>query len=188
MTFSKQRRFQCVKTALSAQGMSLPEVLVCAGIIAILLQQSLPKLNILEQEESVRVLSDVAAAINLARTDAILNGRRVTLCAPGELPDCSNAWESGLLVKSADQLVHVQHWTSLQGRLSWRAFGNRPVLEFDTSGALLHQNGSFTWCPPSGSPVSPHQLIINGAGRLRLATDSDHDGIRENSQGHPLSC
>lgn len=188
MTLSKQRRVSCVKNSLPTQGMSLPEVLICAGIIAILLQQSLPKLNILEQDESVRVLSDIAGAITLARTDAILNGRQVTLCALGELPGCTNIWESGLLVKSDDQLVHVQRWASLRGQITWRAFGNRSQLEFDTSGALLHQNGSFTWCPPSGSPVSPHQLVINSAGRLRLATDSDHDGIRENSQGHPLSC
>ena len=119
---------------------------------------------------------------------------------------CGSDWSKGTLLLvdtdnngtlSADEPVLARfHWQqtfsgeaiALSGTLQWRAFGNRQRLLLSELGELADQNGSLTWCPPAASAASPHQLVINASGRIRLAADHDGDGWREDSQGAPLRC
>ena len=55
-------------------------------------------------------------------------------------------------------------------------------------GFTRDQNGNFTWCPGNGDVRLARQLIVNAAGRLREALDSDGDGVREGANGRPIGC
>ena len=168
-------------------GLNLLEIMICTVIITIMLQFSLPASQWLLRDESERVISQAAEMIQLARSHAIRSDLAVTLC-PARFEGCGADWNLGIVLVSDGEQVHRQDWTAVHGTVHWRSFGASNRLEFDTTGALLHQNGSLMWCPLQPDAGSPHQLVINGAGRIRLAEDSDGDGWREDGAGNPLDC
>jgi len=91
-------------------------------------------------------------------------------------------------VDTDDQVLRVRSDDLHKGQLEWRAFGRRKYLQFNPLGFLLHQSGNFTYCDNNGDPTLTRQLIVNSAGRVRVAIDSDGDKIREGSNGKPIRC
>jgi len=189
---------QPVGTCKYQQGLNLLEAIFALAIISILLQLALPVFGIAEKEESSRVLGELADFLEMARSSAISGHHTVTICPSLDGRRCSNNWQTGAIAfldtdqnrrrDSDESVLHFLEWRDIRGSLVWRAFGNRQSLQIDPYGGLRNQNGSFTWCPPAGSDAPAHQLVINSAGRLRIARDTDGDGIREDSNGRPLIC
>lgn len=189
---------QPVGTDKYQQGLSLLEAVFALAIISILLQLALPVLGIAHKEESSRVLAELASLLEMARSSAISGNRTVAICPSLDGQHCTNTWQSGAIAfmdnnqnrrrDTGEAVLHYLEWRELRGTLMWRAFGNRQNLQIDAYGGMHNQNGNFTWCPPTGSDEPAHQLVINSAGRMRLARDTDGDGIREDSSGRPLTC
>jgi len=179
-------------------GLSLLEAIFALLIISILLQLALPVFGIANKEESSRVLTDVAGFLEMTRSSAISENRTVLVCPSTDGWQCTSNWRVGVIAFFDDNqdwrrddnelLLHRLKWHELRGSLIWRAFGNRQSLQFDAYGGLLNQNGNLTWCPPLDSDEPAHQLVVNSAGRLRLARDADGDGVREDSNARPLIC
>lgn len=172
---AKRRPFQA---GFSQAGFSLPEALLCAAIIAILLRLALPLFTPAPLAEGQRVLLEFDAVLQTARSAAILQGVPVRICPATAAAECGDNWQEGVLAltdvthnHAAPQLVAYRPWKDLQGSLSWRAFGNRSQLVIDPNGALDYQNGTLLWCPPSSVVNGAAQLIVNSAGRTRLVTD-----------------
>lgn len=187
------------KTKLPSQsGASLLELFAVLAIIATLATLALPVFGLLEREESARVLRQFLSTVETARSAAVRRGRPVTLCPTNDQQQCINDWQTGVMLfvdadnnrqRNGDEtILATVAWYDVQGRLGWRAFGNRNYLLVDRFGGLTGQNGSFTWCPPATGSEPAHQLVLNGSGRFRFARDSDGDGLREDSRGRPLHC
>jgi type IV fimbrial biogenesis protein FimT len=187
-----------IVTCRHQRGLNLLEAIFALAIISILLQLALPVFGITDREESTRILGDLAGFLEMARSSAISGHRTVTICPTLDGSQCTNNWQTGAIAfvddnhdrrRNRDEpLLHHLAWREIRGTLAWRAFGNRQSLQIDPYGGLLNQNGNFTWCPPPDSSEPAHQLVINSAGRLRLARDTDGDGIREDSSGRALVC
>ena len=159
-------------------GFSLPEALLCAAIIAIMLRLALPLFSPLHEAEGKRVLTEFDAVLRTARSAAIRLGEPVRICPAGPAGDCGNDWREGVRAilddgDSSQHLIAHRPWTDMQGTLSWRAFGNRQSLVIDAYGLLNHQNGTLLWCPPHDLRNAASQLIINSAGRSRLLVGQD---------------
>ncbi|HLT63087.1 MAG TPA: GspH/FimT family pseudopilin [Pseudohongiella sp.] len=187
-------------------GHTLPELLTVLAIIAILLLMTLPLLSPAGSSEAEQVFERFARTVSIARAQAIRRQQTLVLCPLSDASSCGSDWTLGMLLfadknqdgnLSADEAVLERiHWqeslenkpVALTGTLQWRAFGNRQRLRISSLGEISDQNGNLLWCPPPGSTVPPHQLILNATGRIRLARDNDGDGRREDSQGNPLSC
>lgn len=188
------------------QAFTLPELIITVAIITILAALSLPALYPAEQNEAGQVFVQMSALIASARSSAISKHSAVVIC-PGKIgQSCDNNWREGVLVfmdiNQNRQLDHtetvIDHkiWgadlsasqRSLRGTLHWKVFGNRQSISITPLGEIDDQNGSLTWCPPAGSSVSAHQMVLNSSGRVRLAVDQNGDGLREDSQGNPLVC
>jgi type IV fimbrial biogenesis protein FimT len=193
-----KRKIRVQQPVVNQRGVNLPEVMAVLLIISILMHLSLPVIGLAHREESTRVLLQLAHLIEMARSSAINSQQSVTVCPITESDQCGGNWQHGAMAffdnndnrqRDPDEiLIHKINWIDNSGHLSWRAFGNRQSLSIDAFGGLRNQNGNFTWCPPSGSHEPAHQLVINAAGRLRLAADNNGDGLREDSQGRPLVC
>lgn len=159
-------------------GFSLPEVLLCAAIIAIMLRLALPLFSPLHEAEGKRVLTEFDATLRTARSAAIRLGQPVRICPAGPASDCGNDWREGVMAilddgGTAQRLIAHRPWAGMQGTLSWRAFGNRQSLVIDAHGLLDHQNGTLLWCPPHDLRGAASQLVINSAGRSRLLVGQD---------------
>ena len=53
---------------------------------------------------------------------------------------------------------------------------------------VLFQNGNFTFCPMNSDKTLAMQLIVNNIGRIRVAKDTNGDGIIDDAKGKPISC
>lgn len=176
-------------------GFSLPEALLCAAIIAIMLGVALPLFSPLQEAEGERLLTEFDAVLRTARSAAIRRGQSVRICPAGPSEPagpngpagpgdgCGTDWREGVIVIAEDahaspRLIAHRPWRDVQGNLSWRAFGNRQFLVIDAYGLLDHQNGTLLWCPPHGLQNTASQLIVNSAGRTRLLVGQDDTRCR----------
>ncbi|MDO8909549.1 MAG: GspH/FimT family pseudopilin [Pseudohongiella sp.] len=191
---------------LRKQGYTLLELLITVAIITILATLSLPALYPPEQKEAEQVFVQMGALVSAARAAAIDRHISVVICPTDNMESCSNDWNTGVLVfidnnqnrqlDQSESIIERSVWggapsassNSLRGTLHWRVFGNRQSIYISPLGEISDQNGNLTWCPPSGSSVTPHQMVLNSSGRIRLAVDQNGDGLREDSQGRPISC
>lgn len=181
------------------RGTTLFELLFALSLISLLAAGSLPNIGeAIAQRHGLQALRKMSLAINLSRTAAIRGAVLVTLCRSSDLATCGGSWSDGFIaftdrngnrrVDGADEIFHVHRFEGLAGSLSWRAFRNRQYLQITRHGFTRYQNGNFTFCPQSDEMQYARQLIINRTARVRFSTDSDGDGLREDSRGRPIRC
>lgn len=180
-------------------GFTLIELLTVLVIIGILLGAALPSFDkTLAAHRARETLQTLSQSIEFARIAAITRSSSVTLCKSIDNETCSGEWSDGVIVftdqnrnrkiDQEDELLRFVDFSFAAGELRWRAFQNKQYLQVTSQGFTHYQNGNFTYCPQDKDPEIAHQIIINRLGRIRWATDSDGDGIREDSQGRPLDC
>jgi len=188
------------------RGFTLMELILTLALLAILAQLSLPALDFNQRTEADRVFMQLSALLTSAKAHSIATHSVTVICPSDAGSDCDSNWSAGAIAfvdsdnnrqRSVDEpLIELIDWTAqghnqpnlLRGTLKWRAFGNRQSIRIDQLGQLSDQNGNFTWCPAEQSGLRAHQMVINSAGRVRLANDTNNDGHREDSQGRPLTC
>ncbi len=181
------------------RGITTLELCITLALICILTGLAItPLRGFVASKEGDRALRSISELILIARSAAATNGRGVTICPSSTGLDCGGAWASGALVfldrnfdreiNQDDKLLRTKRDLTRHGNITWRAFGNRQYLQVDARGFIRHQSGNFSFCDASGNAQLARQLVVNSAGRMRVATDSDGDGIRENSRGKALSC
>lgn len=180
-------------------GMTLLELILAIALLSILMAATAPSLNgIIEQRRGDEISDILQSAIELTRATAISSGGLATLCRSRNGRVCSGRWQDGMIVfadRDGDRVpdndggpIRVFRFPSPAGIIRWRSFGNRQYLQMTAMGFTRNQNGNFTYCPDDGDVHLARQLIVNAAGRVRAAVDSDGDGIREGSNGRPISC
>ena len=180
-------------------GYTLVELLITLAILTVLMSISVPGYHsLVQQKQGQTILIKLAKAISLAKSTAIKTQQIVTICRSKDGLTCSGNWEDGSIVftdKNADheinqndEIIHRINAIDTGGTIRWRVFQNRQYLQMTALGHTKYQNGNFLYCPQSKDPEHAHQLVINRTGRMRFAIDSNHDGIREDSQGKPLVC
>ena len=133
----------------------------------------------------------------MARQTAIYRNRTVTLCRSDDGRHCKGQWHQGMLLfvdlngnrrlDNNEELVHQFAPLREGDQLFWRAFRNRQYLVMSPRGFTAYQNGTFTYCPKEGLNYAKG-IILNAAGRIKLTSDSDGDGIDEGANGKPLRC
>ena len=180
-------------------GMSLFELLISLGILAMLLSSSIPDFSELAESISGKItLRKLATAVQLGKSTAITNDITVTLCKSVDGLACGGLWQDGVLIftdQNRDAIINdndklVRHITfpDSNGHIKFRAFQNKQALQLTSMGVTHYQNGNFTYCPFSGNNLFARQLIVNRTARLRFAQDENGDGLREDSRGRPLNC
>lgn len=180
-------------------GLTLLELLISLGILAILIGTSMPDFS--EFTESISgktTLRKLATAIQLGKSSAITNDTTVTLCKSVDGLHCGGNWQDGVLIftdqnrdasiDENDKVIRHIRLPDSKGHIRFRAFQNKQALQLTSLGTTHYQNGSFTYCPFSGNKAFARQLIVNRTARLRFAQDEDGDGLREDSRGRPLNC
>lgn len=183
----------------SNRGLTLIELLLSLGVLVVLTGLSLPAWRpLLQDHQGRQVIEPLASHIALARASAIRSGAVVAMCPSSDGESCTDTWEDGHIVfldpdrngrpETTDQVLHRTQYLRPIGVLIWKSFQKKSFLQFDQRGFPVHQNGSFTWCPPTPSAGSAQQLVISSGGRVRRAVDRDGDGFVENGAGKPVKC
>lgn len=182
-----------------SQAFSLIELLATLAITGILVAVGVPNLSkLISYNRATASINRIIGIVHLARSEAAKRGITVSLC-PKVNDTCGtdSDWHKGILIfadvnsngnmDEEDSPITVLDSFAPE-RLSWRAWPTSKYLRFTSRGFMLNQNGSFTYCPADNNSRYARQIIINKTGRPRLARDSDHNGIVEDSQGQDVTC
>ncbi len=114
-------------TGIREQGFTLLELMIAITVLAIILAIGIPSFqNLFDSSRFARVNDNFIAAINIARSEAIMralpNGRRIVLCERNSAgTGCSGGtnWTEGLMVLESDvdgnvlQVIRV--WDPVEG-------------------------------------------------------------------------
>lgn len=172
---------------LPESGLTLIELMLALVVLAILAAATAPSMRGLLQGNQLRLESHrLLAALNLARSEAILRNAPVSLCpssmATTGVAECAGSYEDGWLVYTnadrdkvvdagTDEVIRVFEGMSTGYRLTNRT-GTRTAFE------LIHylpdgssrSNRTLLFCPPPPVSAPSRSIIVNGVGRARLVT------------------
>jgi type IV fimbrial biogenesis protein FimT len=182
------------------RGFTVVEMLITLAVAAVVVSLALPEFNrMVGQHVSAAAANQLAGAVALARSEAILRRTTVTMC-PGARGRCldRDQWHLGTLVfldgngngqiDGDDRVVRALPALRRGARVYWRSFRNRSYLQFQPRGYTQWQNGTLLYCPPEGRLDLARLVILNAGGRTRPGVDSDGDGIVNRPGGDNVRC
>jgi type IV fimbrial biogenesis protein FimT len=183
----------------TTRGASLVEMLAALAVAAVLGSLVVPPLlAIVERGRGAADVNAIVGSIQLARMHAVTAAASTTLCPSANGSDCGTDWRSGHVVfvdtdadgqrDAGERIVHVAGPIAAGASLRFRAFRARPWLQFTPRGFTRAQNGTFLYCPASGSRERARAVVVNAIGRVRIAGDRDGDGIVELPGGDQPDC
>lgn len=173
----------------SIRGFSLIELLVTLSILAILLSVAVPSFSGLVADARVSETQNrLRAVLALARSEAIRQNQRITLCASQDATSCvgdarrgASIWSQALLFADADEnRLYDPEVDSLiklvtlgeGGQVLWNR-GDSTVYEGD--GSLLGgSNGSF-YVFDKADKAAGMRLVLQMTGRVRHADFTNGD-------------
>ncbi|WP_368497982.1 GspH/FimT family pseudopilin [Marinobacter sp. 2_MG-2023] len=183
--------------AHKSRGFSLLELMIVVVIAAILVNIALPSFtSLISNQERKGALHDLMGVFAFARQHAVMHGAIITVCPLDATRTCGRDWNGNIHVfldsDNTRKLIANENLLrtispSGNGRLIARSL-NRSFFQFRPTGFIHSDLGNITWCPESRDPALAGQIIISRGGRVRIARDTDNDGIPEDSQGRPLHC
>ncbi|MGD8595375.1 MAG: GspH/FimT family pseudopilin [Gammaproteobacteria bacterium] len=190
-------------------GFTLIELMVTIALAAIILTQAVPSFNALVQNNRlISQKNEFISTLNLARSEALKRGTRVTVCASTDQTTCdTNDWAQGWIVfsdRDADQvldsgtgaclatedcLIRVSTGLSDGNSLSAKKTGAAAVAGFIqyTPRGAVDAATTFTFCDKRGDSHA-RATNINNLGRAISASDSGADGIVNDVDGNNVSC
>ncbi|MEO0436029.1 MAG: GspH/FimT family protein [Pseudomonadota bacterium] len=155
--------------------------------------------KIQERARSYAAMQGLNSLLALARQEAILRNRPITVCGVDSAGNCTRNWNSEHVITvfedgnrdgkpSADEeVLREMRWAMIGAELSWRASLARRYLRFEAHGGTW-QNGTLYYCPTSRDAREARALVMSHSGRSYMPGDSTGDGIREDRTGRNLRC
>jgi type IV fimbrial biogenesis protein FimT len=169
-------------------GLTLIELMIVLALLASLLGLAVPAMQALLHGNGLRTGAHrLMAALNLARSEAVLRNAPVSLCpvdlvAAGD-PQCGGTYAGGWLVFSnldRDRVIDrgvdevLQVFPPLPGGYTvTNRDGSRQltdVISYLPDGSA-RANRTLLLCAPPGVEVEPLGIVVNIVGRPRLARD-----------------
>jgi type IV fimbrial biogenesis protein FimT len=137
-------------------GFNLMEMLIVIGIVAILLALGIPSFKYVTQSNrSTSEINGMLGSLQLARAEAIKEGRTVSVCPSPNGVQCSGStdWEAGWIIFSdtgvpgtvdgTDFVVRVQSGFTSQDTL--QTFNNVPFITFSREGFAMNMPNGVTF-------------------------------------------
>lgn len=186
-------------------GFTLVELLIALAIVAIVATQAVPNFRVMVQNNKlIAQKNEFITTLNLARSEAVKRGARVTVCASSNKTSCNSTdWSQGWIVFSdinadtildsgtgacaagEDCLLRVGAGTG-QVKLLISSFANSGYIQYLSRGAI-DSAGTFTFCDDRGNSKA-RATNINSMGRIISAKDSNNDGIVNDVAGNNVVC
>lgn len=183
---------------MSQRAFSLIEMLISIAIICVIAVISLQGWKTYsDRSRDQRLLAQLSFAIRFARMEAQVTHQTIGLCPSNHAHTCEGKWIDGQLV-FLDENEDGKIWKDEQilassqskkeaGNIHWRSFPvYRHYLQFSSTGMMGNDNGSFWYCRANNEKPR-WAIILNQAGRERVAYPDQHGEIKDTS-GKPLLC
>jgi type IV fimbrial biogenesis protein FimT len=171
-----------------SQGLTLPELLISLSVMSMM---TLTTLNYLPQLiHSSRMSGEVnrfVVALQLARSEAVKQGRRLVLCPQTRQRICGRDadWVNGWMLFASDNREREENEPlilaapPLAGFIKMHSGNHRKRIVYHPDGSSGGTNSSFTFCDRQGL-AKPRVICLSNGGRPRT-TYSRCDGT-------PIRC
>lgn len=177
------------------RGTTLIELLVVLTITVIILSLSLGiRGNILANYYRVSSLNGLLSGFRLARSAAINRKNLITICPLGPKQKCTTNWQLPIVIfldrYNQKKLTNFENKIGTMLPPTHGTLITRPTMksyfQFDSLGMSHGSMGHISYCP-NNSHVPAGQLILSRTGNVRLAADTNGDGLPEQANGKPIS-
>lgn len=156
---------------IGSGGFSLVELMVTVAVLAILSAVAVPSMTgLINANRLSSASSELVAAVQFARSEAVRRNVRVKLCGTADGATCSKAaaWSGWLVVDESGAKPEVLR--ALVAPESLQISGPANGVVFRPSG-LLSAASSLTVCMPTTNPSSNQRVItINVSGSARSSS------------------
>lgn len=179
------------------QGLSLIELIVVVAVIVMLASLAIPSYSAFVVNSRLNAIANEwVSAIHLARSEAVRRGQHVVIRKVGA--EWENGWQLFVDVERStatsknvfDSSTDLELRVSEPLPISYSLRGNnnfQNYIRYQPDGTS-NTIGSFVVCKDQ-SVKGAKLIIINSTGRIRVASDSDQDGIPEKDNNSELaSC
>ncbi len=181
----------------SQRGMTLVELAVVAAIIVIAATVTAPSTqHLIDSSQRRAVVNDILGFLAMGRERSVLTGTILTLCPLTSTNTCGRDWSKPLTLfkdpgnrrqlASKNQVVHVL-MPPKRGFLKVASL-RRSFFQYRPDGMILSDLGNITWCPDDNDPRKAAHFVIRRGGSVRLAQDTNGDGIPDKANGEILEC
>lgn len=177
-------------------GFTLIELMVTIAIAAILLGVAIPSFtSVIISNRLTASTNEFVTSLNLARSEAIKRGQHVVVRKTGtdwedgwqvfvDIDRSTNAKEN---VLDAATDIQLRVYPALPTNLTLRGNNFVNFIRYQPNG-ISSTFGSFAMCNDSAI-TGAKLIIVNPVGRIRMASDTDNDGIPEKDDGNEItSC
>lgn len=181
----------------TALGFTLLEILVTVTVAGLLLAIAVPNfVSLSTRNRLTTYTNDITSAINYARSEAIRRGLPISICASNTGTSCAGTWSNGWIVfvntdndspavVDAGETVLATH-DALRSDYSLASSVYAAHLTFAANGSTA-STGVFAVCYKNNK-VGAKAILLNRI-RVRLASDSDNNGIPNDEAGADIaSC
>ncbi len=186
-----------INSKKSQQAFSLVELTVVTVIIVSLATIALPATrNLVDNAQRQAVVNDILGFLSMAREHSVLTGTILTLCPLTKSGTCGKDWKKPLTLfkdpgnkrklSNSDQIVHVL-MPPKKGFLKAASL-HRSFFQYRPDGRILSDLGNITWCPDDKNAKKAVHFVIRKGGTIRIAKDTNGDGIPDKANGKLLQC
>lgn len=162
-----------------SKGFTLIEALITVVIFALLAGWGVPQMQRLVSSNRVATTTnEMISALNLARIEALKNGRGTGVCASSNGTSCTGSWANGFLVWSDSD----ENGSLNGGEKVLRVGGGQPnfsssastnVITFDHKGRRRSKDDtSITLTPDTCTGASQRTFIIEQIGRVDVKREA----------------
>ena len=188
----------------SKKGFTLVELLVTLVVGGVLVTIAAPSFQgAIARNRVATLTNEMVGSLNIARSEAIKRGVRVTVCKSSDQLTCTGTWSDGWIVFSdegvketidgGDEILRI-HGDIGQGRsFEWygedESSSSVDAVSFLSTGfTSAGVKGTFTTCDSTDNVKNARGIVISKTGQTRLSIDSDTNGIHEDKFGNALTC
>lgn len=190
------------------EGVTLIELIITLAIIGIITFIGVPSFNnTIRSNRLATSANELVSSLELARNEAIERNRRVVV----RTTDANGFWENGWQVfvdadsdniltidanscNATDKDCLLQVHEALPNNYTLRfkgGFGITNYVRYSPDGSIS-SNGTFSLCENNDGNNIPEAntaktIILNTIGRPRTGTDSDENGVPEDSNGKNIT-
>ena len=179
-------------------GFTLVELLIVVAIVTATALIATPSFhNFIHGQQRHAATAELVRLLNTARSVAIGERTTVTVCPLDLAGECTNKWTEEVAafrdpfrhrkVEHEGQMIRSIPATGAEGYREG-ATGIFNYLSFRATGRANAHIGNIIWCPSDKDERQATQVVVNWGGRVRVATDSNNDGVVENADGSPVQC